>query len=58
MHLVEDSGQLVGIADGGPWPDVLQIVSVASCGALFELSAQTYHGAGGGRRPLRGEDAG
>jgi hypothetical protein len=28
------------------------------CGALFELSAETYHGAGGGRRPLRGEDAG
>ena len=50
MHVVEDSGQLVGIADGGPWPDVLR--------ALFELSAETYHGAGGGRRPLRGEDAG
>lgn len=58
--LVEETpGQLLGIADIGPWSDILQIrLRCRACRARFELSAETYHGTGGGWRPLGGEDAG
>lgn len=36
------------VPEDGPWPDVVQCrFGCAACGARFELSAETYHGAGG-----------
>lgn len=37
----------------GPWDDVVHYVfACQACGRRFELSAETYHGAGGAWRPL------
>jgi hypothetical protein len=37
----------------GPWDDhVYYVFTCRSCGAGFELSAETYHGRGGAWRPV------
>lgn len=41
------------IARNGPWDDVLTFgFRCTSCGQLFRLSAETYHGSGGEWRPV------
>jgi hypothetical protein len=38
----------------GPWPDnVLYTFRCETCGVRFRLEAETYHGSGGQREPLR-----
>lgn len=42
------------LSPAGPWDDVVHYVFVCTgCGQRFELSAETYHGAGGAWRPLQ-----
>ncbi len=39
----------------GPWDDVIGYgFRCTSCGQLFSLSAETYHGSGGEWRPVSG----
>jgi hypothetical protein len=41
------------LSPAGPWDDVVHFIfACTACGQRFELSAETYHGAGGAWRPL------
>ena len=41
------------LSPAGRWDDMVHFVFVCTaCGQRFELSAETYHGAGGAWRPL------
>jgi hypothetical protein len=43
---------------GGPWPDVARYhFSCMSCGQLFRLAVETYHGTGGRWSAVRDTDA-
>jgi hypothetical protein len=41
------SADLSSIPDQGPWPDYLEAYFEDRQGALYKLSVETYHGAGG-----------
>ena len=41
------------VTESGPWDDVIGYgFRCTSCGQLFSLSAETYHGSGGEWRPV------
>ena len=43
------SGQFAGLAEQGLWPDYLEYhFRCSACGQGFKLTAETYHGSGGG----------
>jgi len=41
------------VSDEAPWDDIIYYkFRCTACGALFELTAETYHGGGGSWSPL------
>jgi hypothetical protein len=49
----ENAMRFAALSEQGPWPDWISCgFECASCGELFELSAETYHGSGGTWRPV------